>query len=235
MDRWDFDRDTKYRSSKRKDRGGESDEEDRYGDKQTYVVHEWRLFDQDKVAAAEEDRDKDESKEFEDGDKLQQRKLNGETMTMMKNELKDEPCGGALGAPSTPLAPSYPLPPSKVSSLSTKHETEGVDSADAGKIGGISLNALSMAKATLLKNTHCPPQSAARHGGGLPRNSHEAVKRAQELAAKMGFRQDPKFAPLIYKFPGELAPEVAIQLKPAKALVPSLDAFGREVNENAMW
>ncbi|CAH1421652.1 unnamed protein product [Lactuca virosa] len=267
MDRWDFDRDTKYRSSKRKDRGGESDEEDRYGDKRT-KWNEWRRFDQEKVGFAEEDTDRDERREFEDGDKLEQGKLNGETMTTMKNELKDEPCGGALGAPSkpygtpheTPLAPSHPHPPSKVSSsLSTKHETEGVDSADAGKIGGISLNALSMAKATLLKHKAlaekmkkipllnkgtdsardglkppsssgipaAPPQSAARLGGGLPRNSHEAVKRAQELAAKMGFRQDTEFAPLINKFPGELAPE-----KPAKAPVLSLDALGREVNEN---
>ncbi|CAI9282359.1 unnamed protein product [Lactuca saligna] len=251
MDRWDFDRDTKYRSSKRKDRGGESDEEDRYGDKRTRVVR----FDREKVADAEEDTDRDERRELEDGDKLQQRKLNRETITKMKNEVKDESCGGAPSKAygtlhETPLAPSHPNPASKVSSsLSTTHETEGVDSADAGKIRGISLNALSMAKATLLKHkglaekmkkipllnkgTHsardglkppsssgipaAPPQSAAQLGGGLPRNSHEAVKRAQELAAKMGFRQDP---------------EVTVQPKLSKAPVLSLDAFGREVDEN---
>ncbi|XP_068637721.1 protein RDM16 isoform X2 [Aristolochia californica] len=59
----------------------------------------------------------------------------------------------------------------------------------------------------------------------------EAVKRAQELAARMGFHQDPEFGPLINLFPGQSAPEVAVQQKPAKAPVLRLDALGREIDE----
>ncbi|KAL6326515.1 hypothetical protein AAG906_008377 [Vitis piasezkii] len=60
----------------------------------------------------------------------------------------------------------------------------------------------------------------------------EAVKRAQELAAKMGFRQDPEFAPLINMFPGQMPTDVAVQQKPAKAPVLRLDALGREIDEH---
>ncbi|KAK6933268.1 Pre-mRNA-splicing factor 3 [Dillenia turbinata] len=60
----------------------------------------------------------------------------------------------------------------------------------------------------------------------------EAVKRAQELAAKMGFHQDPEFAPLINMFPGQLTTDLAIQQKPSKAPVLRLDALGREVDEH---
>lgn len=60
----------------------------------------------------------------------------------------------------------------------------------------------------------------------------EAVKRAQELAAKMGFHHDPEFAPLINMFPGQVAPDVSVQQKPAKAPVLRLDALGREIDEH---
>ncbi|XP_022941940.1 protein RDM16-like isoform X2 [Cucurbita moschata] len=59
----------------------------------------------------------------------------------------------------------------------------------------------------------------------------EAVKRAQELAARMGFRQDPEFAPLINLFPGNVATDVAVSQKPSKAPVLRLDALGREIDE----
>ena len=53
----------------------------------------------------------------------------------------------------------------------------------------------------------------------------EAVKRAQELAAKMGYRQDPEFAPLINMFPGSSAvSEMAAPQRPSKAPVLRLDA-----------
>ncbi|OAY78986.1 U4/U6 small nuclear ribonucleoprotein Prp3 [Ananas comosus] len=71
---------------------------------------------------------------------------------------------------------------------------------------------------------------------GLPSIPNlEAVKRAQELAAKMGFRQDPEFAPLINMFPGpSVAPstDVVAPQKPAKAPVLRLDAQGREIDEH---
>nr|XP_029120787.1 protein RDM16 isoform X2 [Elaeis guineensis] len=60
----------------------------------------------------------------------------------------------------------------------------------------------------------------------------EAVKRAQELAAKMGFRQDPAFAPLINMFPGPSSTDVATPQRPAKAPVLRLDAQGREIDEH---
>lgn len=60
----------------------------------------------------------------------------------------------------------------------------------------------------------------------------EAVKRAQELAAKMGFRQDPEFAPLINMFPGQLSADMAVPQKPAKVPVLRLDAQGREIDEH---
>ncbi|ONK65298.1 uncharacterized protein A4U43_C07F35690 [Asparagus officinalis] len=60
----------------------------------------------------------------------------------------------------------------------------------------------------------------------------EAVKRAQELAAKMGYRQDPEFAPLINMFPGSsTVPEMAAP-RPSKVPVLRLDAQGREIDEH---
>ncbi|KAK6927864.1 LOW QUALITY PROTEIN: Carbohydrate kinase PfkB [Dillenia turbinata] len=53
------------------------------------------------------------------------------------------------------------------------------------------------------------------------------VKRAQELAAKMGFHQDPEFVPLINMFLGQLTTDFAIQQKSFKAPL-RLDALGRE-------
>ncbi|CAL5065327.1 unnamed protein product [Urochloa decumbens] len=58
----------------------------------------------------------------------------------------------------------------------------------------------------------------------------DAVKRAQELAAKMGFRQDPLFAPLINMFPGT-STELTVPQRPPKAPVLRLDAQGREIDE----
>jgi U4/U6 small nuclear ribonucleoprotein PRP3 len=58
----------------------------------------------------------------------------------------------------------------------------------------------------------------------------DAVKRAQELAAKMGFRQDPQFAPLINLFPGT-STELTVPQRPPKAPVLRLDAQGREIDE----
>ncbi|KZV36625.1 hypothetical protein F511_39809 [Dorcoceras hygrometricum] len=77
-----------------------------------------------------------------------------------------------------------------------------------------------------------PTSSGLPHLLGLTTQKYEAVKRAQELAAKMGFRQDPEFAPLINMFPGQMPPEVTIQPKPSRAPVLRLDALGREIDEH---
>ncbi|KAK9065041.1 hypothetical protein SSX86_016424 [Deinandra increscens subsp. villosa] len=334
------------RNHKRKDRagGGDSDDEDRYyeaRDKRNRVSDERkerRRFEV-KVAAAEDKRDREERKErrtFEDrvkkeemdsvddddGDKLQRRNMNRESMVTTKMEPRDESSGvssangGAQGSHSkalgtlheSPLVPSHP--PAKVSLISTKNENEGVNSnrshevpgksstdgnsLDAGKNGGISLDALSKAKATLLKrkelaekmkkipllnkgvvsSTEKTGQVSAKEDmkvpfgsgvipgplqpistsaqtslsgstasmqpiisglpqlAGLTAPKFEAVKRAQELAVKMGFRQDPEFAPLLNMFPGQMPPEVVLPPKPAKAPVLRLDALGREVDEH---
>ncbi|KAF8650972.1 hypothetical protein HU200_063641 [Digitaria exilis] len=66
---------------------------------------------------------------------------------------------------------------------------------------------------------------------GLPNIPNlDAVKRAQELAARMGFRQDPQFAPVINLFPGT-STELTVPQRPPKAPVLRLDAQGREIDE----
>ncbi|CAK9176550.1 unnamed protein product [Ilex paraguariensis] len=219
--------------------------------------------------------------------------------------------------PETSLAPSHP-PPTKVSLISTTTENKGVNidrshevpgksstdgtASDAGKSGGLSLDALAKAKRALqmqkelsekLKKIpqlnkdagsssvgspqvgskegfkasfassgilHTPVSSGTAavpvpagatssasalppaavtpsasdipHLAGLTAQKYEAVKRAQELAAKLGFRQDPDFGPLINMFPGQMPPEVTVQPKPAKALFLRVDTQFREVDEH---
>ncbi|XP_031250082.1 protein RDM16 isoform X4 [Pistacia vera] len=78
-----------------------------------------------------------------------------------------------------------------------------------------------------------PPASGVPTIPGLTNIPNiEAVKRAQELAAKMGFRQDPEFAPLINLFPGQMPTDVAAPQKPTKAPVLRVDALGREIDEH---
>ena len=61
----------------------------------------------------------------------------------------------------------------------------------------------------------------------------EAVKRAQEVAARMGYRQDPEFPTIINYLLGQTPTEtMAVQQKPAKAPVLRVDALGREIDEN---
>uniref|UniRef100_A0A0C9RNL1 TSA: Wollemia nobilis Ref_Wollemi_Transcript_8155_3912 transcribed RNA sequence n=1 Tax=Wollemia nobilis TaxID=56998 RepID=A0A0C9RNL1_9CONI len=64
--------------------------------------------------------------------------------------------------------------------------------------------------------------------------NYEAVKRAQELAARMGFHQDPESMSFLNMFPGQVSDEfgTAGQPKPAKAPVLRLDAQGREIDEH---
>ncbi|XVF83418.1 hypothetical protein PTKIN_Ptkin16aG0484200 [Pterospermum kingtungense] len=78
-----------------------------------------------------------------------------------------------------------------------------------------------------------PPASGMADVPGLASIPNlEAVKRAQELAAKMGFRQDPQFAPLINLFPGQVQADVPVPQKPTKAPVLRVDALGREIDEH---
>lgn len=77
-----------------------------------------------------------------------------------------------------------------------------------------------------------PLGSTAAPAGLTDIISIEAVKRAQELTARMGFSQDPQFPPLINMFPGQITNDVALSQKPTKAPVLRLDALGREIDEN---
>lgn len=96
--------------------------------------------------------------------------------------------------------------------------------------GGISSSSgLPVASAAAVKPPATGPSASA---GTTTVPNFEAVKRAQELAARMGFRQDPEFAPLINLFPGQVATDVAVPQKPTKAPVLRLDALGREIDEH---
>ncbi|MCI84238.1 U4/U6 small nuclear ribonucleoprotein Prp3-like, partial [Trifolium medium] len=65
-----------------------------------------------------------------------------------------------------------------------------------------------------------PPASGTSAAGVTTATNFEAVRRSQELAARMGFRYDPQFAPLINMFPGQIVTQdVTIPQKPTKAPV----------------
>lgn len=80
-------------------------------------------------------------------------------------------------------------------------------------------------------NPAAPLQAGVPQITGLTAQNVEAVKRAHELAAKMGFWQDPEFATVFNAFPGQMPPDVTIQPKPSKVPVLRLDAMGREIDE----
>lgn len=98
-------------------------------------------------------------------------------------------------------------------------------------VSGVTLNSSTLIGASSSPVT--PSASGVTAPAGLqPIANIEAVKRAQELAARMGFRQDPEFAPLINLFPGQTTIDVAVPQKPTKAPVLRLDALGREIDEH---
>ncbi|XP_031741294.1 protein RDM16 isoform X2 [Cucumis sativus] len=109
----------------------------------------------------------------------------------------------------------------------------------SGILGPLSTtnDATTLSTGVVSSSSTLPSAANALDGGinvpaGLTSIPHiEAVKRAQELAARMGFRQDPEFAPLINLFPGNVATDVAVPQKPTKAPVLRLDALGREIDE----
>ncbi|XP_057764687.1 protein RDM16-like isoform X2 [Salvia miltiorrhiza] len=80
-------------------------------------------------------------------------------------------------------------------------------------------------------NPAAPLQAGVPEITGLTARNVESVKRAHELAAKMGFWQDPEFATVFNAFPGQLPPDISFQPKPSKVPVLRLDAMGREIDE----
>lgn len=67
---------------------------------------------------------------------------------------------------------------------------------------------------------------------GVDPATHESVKRAWEIATKMGFRQDPEFAPMINLIPARLPPDASVVQKPAKPPVLRVDNQGRVIDEH---
>ncbi|PPD93443.1 hypothetical protein GOBAR_DD09640 [Gossypium barbadense] len=119
------------------------------------------------------------------------------------------------------------------SSVATGVTVEGpVSSATTAIASGLSSSSVlpsTSAAAAPMK----PPAGGVAAVPGLASISNlEAVKRAQELAAKMGFRQDPQFAPLINLFPGQVQADILVPQKPTKAPVLRVDALGREIDEH---
>ncbi|KAE9618548.1 putative U4/U6 small nuclear ribonucleoprotein Prp3 [Lupinus albus] len=111
--------------------------------------------------------------------------------------------------------------------LGSKDESKTAFPASSGSLAKMS-GFPSAAPATLAN----PQASGATAAGIANLPNYEAVRRAQELAARMGFRQDPQFAPLINMFPGQMVTDISIPQKPTKAPVLRLDAQGREVDEH---
>ncbi|CAJ1977742.1 unnamed protein product [Sphenostylis stenocarpa] len=113
--------------------------------------------------------------------------------------------------------------PSSVAGLAAK----APNSASLGPVANMSIFP-STASATFAN----PLASGTSATGIANLPNFEAVRRAQELAARLGFHPDPQFAPLINTFPGHMVTDVAIPQKPTKAPVLRLDAQGREIDEH---
>ncbi|XP_028799485.1 protein RDM16 isoform X1 [Neltuma alba] len=115
---------------------------------------------------------------------------------------------------------------SKMPSVSAGVAAMTATTASAGSVANISNFPAAAAAAQPPTATSAAPAGI----GTLP--NYEAVRRAQELAARMGFRQDPQFAPLINMFPGQTVTDITVPQKPTKAPVLRLDAQGREIDEH---
>ncbi|KAL3732149.1 hypothetical protein ACJRO7_028911 [Eucalyptus globulus] len=118
----------------------------------------------------------------------------------------------------------------------TQAPKEGTDAspwASAKPLSADSMSSSSSLPTADAASSVNPPASGVPTASGLlSAPNYEAVKRAQELAAKMGFRQDPQFAPLINLFPGQLSADLSLPQKPTKAPVLRLDTLGREIDEH---
>ncbi|WJX42307.1 hypothetical protein P8452_29555 [Trifolium repens] len=115
---------------------------------------------------------------------------------------------------------------SAVPSLGVGVVSRSATSASSGPVPNMSILTGNAAAAN-------PPASATSAAGVTTATNFEAVRRSQELAARMGFRYDPQFAPLINMFPGHIVtPDVTIPQKPTKVPVLRLDAHGREIDEH---
>lgn len=121
---------------------------------------------------------------------------------------------------------STPNNESTVPSLSVEKPSSPAPLASSGPVASMSI----FPNAAAATSTLASPAASGTSAAGVP--NYEAVRRAQELAARMGFRQDPQFAPLINMFPGQMVPDVTIPQKPTKAPVLRLDAQGREIDEH---
>ncbi|XP_057778718.1 protein RDM16-like isoform X2 [Salvia miltiorrhiza] len=126
----------------------------------------------------------------------------------------------------------------KISSLNSNVGSTGVGNQRAKPSSSGVLPSLTSAPVSVptegmpsTPNPAAPLQAGVPQIAGLTAQNVEAVKRAHELAAKMGFWQDPEFTTVFNAFPGQMPPDVTIQPKPSKVPVLRLDAMGREIDE----
>ncbi|MBA0780720.1 hypothetical protein Gotri_004788, partial [Gossypium trilobum] len=119
------------------------------------------------------------------------------------------------------------------SSVATGVTVQGpVSSATTAIASGLSSSSVLPSTSAAAASMKPPAGGVAAVPGLASISNLEAVKRAQELAAKMGFRQDPQFAPLINLFPGQVQADILVPQKPTKAPVLRVDALGREIDEH---
>lgn len=155
----------------------------------------------------------------------------------LSEKLKKLPQLNKSAGPSSVATPS-------VAPCQTSGSSSLMAEASASSSVPLALNTSGTMKATMTASTSVPATTAAGNmklvtgmASAMPGYAnipnYEAVKRAQELAAKLGFHQDPEFMPLLNMFPGQVPDQFGIagQQKPAKAPVLRLDAQGREIDE----
>lgn len=125
--------------------------------------------------------------------------------------------------------------------ISSNKDGQKVPPAIVGsQLAPSTLGTTSMAPDQVASSSASLPVAAAMSVGGTTafqgltsQPTIEAVKRAQELAAKLGYHQDPEFAPLINMFPGSsTVSEMTAPQRPSKVPVLRLDAQGREIDEH---
>ncbi|KAF7093387.1 hypothetical protein CFC21_095801 [Triticum aestivum] len=136
---------------------------------------------------------------------------------------------GALNsAPAAAVPSAYPVP-SKVYSITTTTENRGVSIRSDEVTGKSSADGTANSSAGTSSNLSLDALAKAKKALHLKKELSEKLKRlpvipSQEIATKMGFRQDPQYAPHTSMFPGTSS-EVNVP-------VLRFDAQGREIDEH---
>eukprot|EP01018_Ginkgo_biloba_P038063 Gb_36855 [translate_table: standard] len=160
----------------------------------------------------------------------------------LSEKLKKLPQLNKSAGPSS-VATSFTVAPTKTVGPTSSTAAVSISSSapsaitTATAIQTTASTSTSISAATSMGNMRLAPSMTGVAGltpGHANIPNYEAVKRAQELAAKLGFHQDPEFMPFLNMFPGQVSDEFGTsgQQRPAKAPVLRLDAHGREIDEH---